>query len=96
MQNRPGRSRVIAAIGAVVTVVLALVALSDLSWVPTAVLAPVLEYQRVERPTDGFAMDIPPDWEYVVAAEADPERWWDSEKGDPDETHEQFLSQGAS
>jgi uncharacterized membrane protein YhaH (DUF805 family) len=79
---------------AIAVVIWAVLVASSFSWVPSAVLAPVLGYQRVERPTDGFAISLPRDWEYAVAAEADPKAWWDSEVADPNETHERFLSQG--
>ena len=79
---------------AVAVAIWAVLVLSSFSWVPSAVLAPILGYQRVERPTDGYAISLPRDWEYAVAAEADPEAWWDSAKVDPVETLEQFLSQG--
>jgi hypothetical protein len=50
--------------------------------------------QRIERPSEGFAISLPSDWEYAVAAEADPDEWWSSDTGDPGEQQEAILADG--
>jgi len=84
--------RLISVIALIVSVALAFGTISAFSWVPSTLLAPFLDYQHIERADDGFALGIPPDWEYVVAADAHPDEWWDHDKvDDTEEFHEDFV-----
>jgi WD40 repeat protein len=80
-------------IAPIITVAVMLAFFSADMWIPS-VTAPFLPYQRIERPSDGFAISIPPDWEYAVPAEADPDEWWGSEQVDPAESQSEFLAEG--
>ena len=64
------------------------------AWLP-GVTAPFLPYERVERPSKGFAISIPSNWEYVDATMPNAVTWWDPEKvDDASEQHREFVADG--
>jgi hypothetical protein len=65
------------------------------SWLPHTLLAPFVAPQHIERPTAGFAVSLPLDWEFVDAADAEPEDWYDPEVVDDVQAHhEEVVADG--